>query len=451
MQILRMTMETSRIRLRLLLGDENDSEDDEDDDDLLFEIAPAILQCGGNLSFREWYVLPRSLHWRENHYLFEATTFLTSFRMTRLSFFNLHALLQLYIEKQQTHLRPTIRSEHRLAIFLYHIAHGASYTSLCDQFGVGKSTVSNIVGDVSKAIVDQLSGRYIRFPTSDEAMRSMDFWKEKNGIPGVVACLDGSHIPIIQPAGTGTAYYNRKGYYSINVQGTILWCCLCSLPAAVDHRRRFIEVTVGWPGSVADGRVFANSYLKKNLEQLLGSLRSTSIPTRPSSTSRNTQHEDVPAFILGDSAYPSRGRIVPTFRNCECKRSLHVKQLNIRLAGIRYYIENAFGILKARFRLLNRDLECAREDIVRTSYLITAIFVVHNFLIDGGDVFEATRAELESVGHFVRLNGNGDGDGDGDEDEDGDGRFVGAEGGEDDDGPRTRDILLRHMYWKRGE
>jgi DDE superfamily endonuclease len=194
---------------------------------------------------------------------------------------------------------------------------------------------------------------------------------------------------------------------------------------------------VGWLGSVVDGRVFANSYLKKNLEQLLGNLHSTPVPTRLSSTSHDTRYEDVPAFILGDSAYPSRTRVVPTFRNCECNRSRHVKELNAKLAGIRYSVENVFGILKVRFRLLNRPLECAKEHIVRTSYLITAIFVVHNFLIDGGDEFEATCAELEAIGHPVDLNHDGDGAED----------LPRAEGS-DDGGPPTRDVLLRHMYWK---
>jgi hypothetical protein len=101
--------------------------------------------------------------------------------------------------------------------------------------------------------------------------------------------------------------------------------------------------------------------------------------------------------------------------------------------------------LKARFRLLNRALECSREHIIRASYLITAIFVMHNFLIDGGDIYEATRAELEAVGHSPdSINVNGDGDGDGD------GRFAGAEDDlENNGGAPTRDILLRHTYWKR--
>src|ERR1700694_4936671 len=151
---------------------------DEEDDEFPQSFAPSLLRNLG-ISSREWHVLPRSSHWRKEHFLSEKlyldTQFTNSFRMSRKSFFSLHALLQPHIKKKQTHLHPTIPSEHWLAIFLYHIAQANGYTSLTDQFGVGKSTVCNIVGEVSKAIVQQLSGQYIRFPNVDEAMRSMEF------------------------------------------------------------------------------------------------------------------------------------------------------------------------------------------------------------------------------------------------------------------------------------
>ena len=350
--------------------------------------------------------------------------------MSRKSFFSLHALLQPHIRKQQTHLRPTISSEHRLAIFLYHITQGNSYTSITDQFDVGKSTVSNIIKDVSKAIVQQLSRKYIRFSNVDEAMRSMEFWREKTGIPGVVACIDGSHIPIIQPAHSDTAYCNRKGYYSINIQGNVFLRSLCSLLATVDHKKRFIELTVGWPGSVGDGRVFSNSFLKANLEKLLSNLPPIPVATHTSSTSRETQHENVPPFILADSAYPSATRIVPTFKNNECNHNRDIKKLNAKLAGIRYCVENAFGICKRRFRLFNRAMECAKEDVIRTSFLITAIFVLHNFLIDESDDTPID-AESETVDD-ANLN---------EDDEEGDDNLN------EHSGMPTRDILLRHIYW----
>jgi len=139
--------------------------------------------------------------------------------MSRRSFYVLHDFLQPYIKKQTTHLRKTICSERRLAIYLYHVTLGVPYLAISNQFCCGKSTVSTIVRDVSQAIVRHLSTEYIRFSTVDQAMRTMEFWRAKAGIPGVVACIDGCHIPITQPANSGTAYCNRKGFYSINVQG----------------------------------------------------------------------------------------------------------------------------------------------------------------------------------------------------------------------------------------
>src|SRR6266496_1944836 len=286
-------LKNQKLRFRILFNEK-------EDDNFPLSFAPTLISSLG-FNSQEWYVLPRSTHWRKEHFLsseaFLDSQFKNSFRMSRKSFFSLHALLQSHIQKQQTHLRPTIPSEHRLAIFLYHVTQGDGYTSITDQFGVGKSTVSNIIGDVSKAIVQQLSGQYIRFSNIDEATHSMEFWREKTGIPGVVACIDGSHIPILQPAHSGTVYCNRKGYYSINVQGNVFPRSLCSLLAAVDHKKRFIELTVGWPGSVGDGRVFANSFLKANLEKLLNDLPSIPATTCMSSTSRETQHEHVPTFI----------------------------------------------------------------------------------------------------------------------------------------------------------
>ena len=214
---------TRRMRRRRVNWDDND-------DDLFIPLAITSVFGLTMQPYREWHVLPRSTHWRKKYlnpkeptkeeHSFLDKQFKTSFRMTRKSFFSLPSLLQPYIEKQTTHLRPTIESDSRLAIFLYHIAHGASYTVLMDKFGVGKSTVSGIIGDVSRAIVENLSTRYIRFPNIDEAMRTMEHWRERGHIPGVVACIDGTHIPIVQPRKSGTAYCNRKGFYSINVQGT---------------------------------------------------------------------------------------------------------------------------------------------------------------------------------------------------------------------------------------
>lgn len=54
------------------------------------------------------------------------------------------------------------------------------------------------------------------------------------------------------------SYINMKLYYSIQIQRT------------VDHKIRFMEVFIGYPGSVHDARVLKNSLIFNNLRELCG-------------------------------------------------------------------------------------------------------------------------------------------------------------------------------------
>jgi DDE superfamily endonuclease len=208
--------------------------------------------------------------------------------------------------------------------------------------------------------------------------------------------------------------------------------CNVNRLAAVDHRKRFVDLVVGWPGSVGDGRIWNNSGLNTKLERFLCALPPIYVSMKATNTSL-VQQEAVQAFILADSAYSSTSRMVPTFKTTECNRCPITKKLNYKLASIRYSIENAFGLCKGRFRLLNRPLESAKEDIVRAIKLIATIFILHNFLID---VQDNTDIEPEEEANHETY-------GEADEDEDVDE----VEPNDVQEGPETRAILQRHMRW----
>ena len=141
-----------------------------------------------------------------------------------------------------------------------------------------------------------------------------------------------------------------------------------------------MDVVVGWPGSVADGRIWSNSGLRQRIDEFFRWLPSHPVPTKRTEASEMVQ-EEVPSFILADSAYPSNQRMVPTFRPTDCKNCPVTKKLNEKLASVRYCIEMAFGRCKGRFRILNRPIECARDDVTRATRLISAVLTLHNFLI----------------------------------------------------------------------
>jgi len=68
--------------------------------------------------------------------------------------------------------------------------------------------------------------------------------------------IDGSHIRIDKPTEDRESYINRKQYFSLHIQGT------------VNHKMQFIDVFVGYPGSIHDARVFKNSSLRNDLHVL---------------------------------------------------------------------------------------------------------------------------------------------------------------------------------------
>ena len=70
----------------------------------------------------------------------------------------------------------------------------------------------------------------------------------KTGINGVIGVIDGWVIPMERPRGREQeqACVNRTGFHSIN------------LMAACGVHRKFLDVCIGWPGSVHDARVWRN-------------------------------------------------------------------------------------------------------------------------------------------------------------------------------------------------
>lgn len=83
--------------------------------------------------------------------------------------------------------------------------------------------------------------------------------------------------------------------------------------ALVDYKRRFIDVEVGWPGSVGDGRVFKNSRLHNCLDAWLAEFPKGFLST--GEVDDIIIEEEVPAFILTDSAYGNSKHLVTNIQS----------------------------------------------------------------------------------------------------------------------------------------
>jgi len=106
-----------------------------------------------------------------------------------------------------------------------------------------------IVRDVCSVIWNELVEVYM--PTFTEQYWkdiSTGFEKQAN-FPHCIGAIDGKHIRIIKPTGTGSQHYNYKQFFSI------------VLLAVVDSDYKFIYVDVGSFGKDSDSTIFKNSTL----------------------------------------------------------------------------------------------------------------------------------------------------------------------------------------------
>lgn len=106
----------------------------------------------------------------------------------------------------------------QVLVALRFFAPGRFLQVIGDTLGLAKSTVSRIISNVSYAIA-QKQINFIKWPSTEaEVLQNKRGFYDKVGFPGVIGCVDGTHIRIQAPNENENDYVNRKGFHSINVQ-----------------------------------------------------------------------------------------------------------------------------------------------------------------------------------------------------------------------------------------
>uniref|UniRef100_A0A452HJ44 DDE Tnp4 domain-containing protein n=1 Tax=Gopherus agassizii TaxID=38772 RepID=A0A452HJ44_9SAUR len=368
------TVNTSRIVVLSLLTHDAEMQErmlecgDDSDDELENEFSDTPGPCTLELLTVMGEVLPvprrfwareTSTDWWDRIVLqvWDDSQWLRNFRMRKSTFFELCDSLSPVLKRHNTRMRPALTVEKRVAIAIWKLATPDSYRSVGNQFGVGKSTVGAAVLEVSKAIIKLLLRKVV---TLGNVQAIVDGFAAM-GFPNCGGAIDGTHIPILAPEHQGAQYINRKGYFSMVLQ------------ALVDHKGRFTNIHVGWPGRVHDARVFRSTTLFKRLQQ------GTYFPDQ-----RITVGDvQMPIVILGDPAYPLMPWLMKPYTG-----SLDSAQelFNYRLSKCRMVVECAFGRLKARWRTL-----LTRSDLSQTNipFVIAACCVLHNLCESKGEAFIA--------------------------------------------------------------
>lgn len=160
--------------------------------------------------------------------------------------------------------------------------------------------------------------------------------------------------------------------------------------AVVDADYKFIYAECGTNGMVSDGGIWRETNFVKNFESL--------------NAPKINQANGLNYALIGDSAFALQPNFMKPFsKNDEisCRRC---RIFNYRLCRARRVVENAFGILSSRFRVLLTTMNLSIENVNR---VVMACIILHNLLrasssSSSGYLYNDVDRENINTGRFVQ-------------------------------------------------
>ncbi|XP_061566257.1 putative nuclease HARBI1 [Cololabis saira] len=274
------------------------------------------------------------------------------FRLTRQAF---HGLVEM-LDQEKDH---GWGHHLELLIFLFWLAHATSYRVTAQAFEVPKTTVCRVVHRTAKAIRRNKS-KAIFFPSADtlhEVGQGFGNLAQHEAFNKAVGAMDGYHIRIKPPKHNELDYLNYNQFHSIQCQ------------AICDSNGSFLDIFVGYGGSVHDTCIFKNSPVYVDaLYPPPGYflLADDGYPCL-----------ELPVTVITPYGHPLQGRIQEKF--------------NSRHSRAHSIIERSFGMMKARWHAT--FIKALEVRLHFCSEVVLACAFLHNICLRHGDVMD----ELEEL------------------------------------------------------
>ncbi|XP_002933847.1 putative nuclease HARBI1 [Xenopus tropicalis] len=259
------------------------------------------------------------------------------------------AICELY-DKIKHYLEPTTKRSlpipgiSKLLGTLHFLASGSFQTTISACTGFSQPSFSKHLKFVLAGICS-LAAELLKYdmdPANLAKMKS-DFYSIAQ-MPNVIGAIDCTHVALIPPADKERFYYNRKGFHSINVQ------------VVCDASCRILDVVSKFPGSTHDSFIFRNSHLHERLQS----------------------GEAGSGWLLGDSGYSVKPWLITPLLNPQNESE---ENFNSSHKATRCIIERTFGILKSRFRCLDKTGGALMYKPEKVCQIIFCCCILHNFAL----------------------------------------------------------------------
>ena len=270
--------------------------------------------------------------------------------------------LRPHLGRQDTNYRKAITVEKRVGIGLFYYGHGPTMFTLSEKFGVGESTAHGIVKSFTEAVLLTYN-TLITLPQDETLENVIKGFEAKRQFPNCFGAIDCSHFRITTPhIDSYKAYVDRSGHKSVVVQ------------AVVDCNGRFIDVFSGFPGSVHDARIFSHSNIFEALHE--GQVYQEPIAI--------VDGHPIKPYLVGDAGYKLAPYLIVPYPG----QNLPIEKQNFNYwhSSTRMIVEQAFGRLKGRFRLLNGVLFV--KDPMDHAKIVGCGCILHNLMMQMNDVYD---------------------------------------------------------------
>ncbi|XP_066590972.1 uncharacterized protein [Prorops nasuta] len=232
--------------------------------------------------------------------------------------------------KQDTVMRQAISPRMRLGVTLRFLATGSTYQDLAFSTRIAPNTLSKLIPDTLNAIIKVLEYKVIPFPQQPDDWKVIsDKFQSLWQFPLCIGALDGKHISFRPP--------------------------------------RFEDI--GKNGRLHDSSVFRQSPLGLKLRN-----NSLQLPEEKKLPGFNMK---LPYVIIADNEFGLHVSLMKPYPESNLFPEKRI--FNNRLSRARRVVENAFGILVNRFRILLNPILLSVEKVEIISY---ACVLLHNLLIE---------------------------------------------------------------------
>ena len=195
----------------------------------------------------------------------------------------------------------------------------------------------------------------------------------------VLGAIDGKLVAIQKPPHAGSDFYNYKKFHSIIIM------------AVVDVNYKFIWLNIGTNGAADDAQIWNNSDLKLRM--------STDRLYLPQPEPFPGDTAGIPFFLIGDDAFALEEFFMKPYGHRNLMRQERI--FNYRLSRARRVVENAFGIMLMRFRVLATIMR-HRPEIASLS--TSTCCVLHNIIRDRYPLMQAPMLNREDQ-HYNLIPG----------------------------------------------